>query len=295
MEVSTTYVQVRSLAWYVTQEICIDVFLQYIALLASFIQCCGNFYSDIFSHIQNWYLYLPCPVLLEDTFVHMVILYSHLYILCREYSLNTEKILQYSKKAINICFCFCIQIFTLPSLKPFCKFKLTAHEGARVRRMGIARFTTAAGQHSESCLVCLTNLGDCIVLSVPELRRQLNAAVVRREDIKYDWITKHWPLSSEHYKICCVSHFQIMHASLLTVIWIIFLVLFLFSGEIIGLLCQLLTVLEFYRMFLFTLFIMQIYVCFDTLCQLLTGCHWIWYQVYTFHFQSHLMTCSCFV
>ncbi|XP_069685247.1 lethal(2) giant larvae protein homolog 1 isoform X2 [Periplaneta americana] len=75
------------------------------------------------------------------------------------------------------------KIFTLPSLKPFCKFKLTAHEGARVRRMGIARFTTAGGQHTEHCLVCLTNLGDCIVLSVPELRRQLNAAVIRREDI----------------------------------------------------------------------------------------------------------------
>ena len=51
--------------------------------------------------------------------------------------------------------------------------------------MGIAQFTTAGGQHSENCLVCLTNLGDCIVLSIPELRRQLNAAVIRREDIKY--------------------------------------------------------------------------------------------------------------
>ncbi|KAJ9577607.1 hypothetical protein L9F63_005794, partial [Diploptera punctata] len=75
------------------------------------------------------------------------------------------------------------KIFTLPNLKPFCKFKLTAEEGARLRRMGIARFTTAGSQHSENCLVCLTNLGDCIVLSVPDLKRQLNAAVIRREDI----------------------------------------------------------------------------------------------------------------
>ena len=58
-----------------------------------------------------------------------------------------------------------------------------------MRRMGIAQFTTAGGQHSENCLVCLTNLGDCIVLSVPELRRQLNAAVIRREDIKYGLTT----------------------------------------------------------------------------------------------------------
>ncbi|PNF23205.1 Protein lethal(2) giant larvae [Cryptotermes secundus] len=90
---------------------------------------------------------------------------------------------QDSPHRVVICSEEQFKIFTLPSLKPFCKFKLTAHEGARVRRMGIAQFTTAGGQHSESCLVCLTNLGDCIVLSVPELRRQLNAAVIRREDI----------------------------------------------------------------------------------------------------------------
>ncbi|GLG99587.1 Uncharacterized protein GBIM_06018 [Gryllus bimaculatus] len=79
------------------------------------------------------------------------------------------------------------KIFTLPSLKPFCKFKLTAHEGSRVRRVGFAAFSTSrpdsSTQYTESCLLCLTNLGDCIVLSVPELRRQLNAAVIRREDI----------------------------------------------------------------------------------------------------------------
>lgn len=39
-------------------------------------------------------------------------------------------------------------------------------------------------KHSECCLLCLTNLGDCLVLSVPDLRRQLNAAAVKREDIK---------------------------------------------------------------------------------------------------------------
>ncbi|XP_049951670.1 lethal(2) giant larvae protein homolog 1 isoform X2 [Schistocerca serialis cubense] len=80
------------------------------------------------------------------------------------------------------------KIFTLPSLKPFCKFKLTAHEGSRVRRMSLAHFVTSrpdrGAQYSEWCIVVsLTNLGDCIVLSVPDLRRQLNAAVVRREDI----------------------------------------------------------------------------------------------------------------
>ncbi|XP_013142999.1 PREDICTED: lethal(2) giant larvae protein, partial [Papilio polytes] len=76
------------------------------------------------------------------------------------------------------------KVFTLPSLKPHNKYKLTAHEGARVRRTAFAWFECASGgeTHREWCLLCLTNLGDCLVLS-PELRRQLNAAAVRKEDI----------------------------------------------------------------------------------------------------------------
>lgn len=79
------------------------------------------------------------------------------------------------------------KVFTLPTLKPYCKYKLTAHEGARVRRMAFATFnchTDTENSHTEICLLCLTNLGDCLVLSVPELKRQLNAAAIRREDIK---------------------------------------------------------------------------------------------------------------
>lgn len=38
--------------------------------------------------------------------------------------------------------------------------------------------------HTEIGLLCLTNLGDCMVMSIPELKRQINAAAVRREDIK---------------------------------------------------------------------------------------------------------------
>lgn len=77
------------------------------------------------------------------------------------------------------------KLFTLPALKPYHKYKLTAHEGARVRRMSFGWFscTVDGVKHSEVCLLCLTNLGDCLVLSVPELRRQLNAAAVRKEDI----------------------------------------------------------------------------------------------------------------
>ncbi|KAL1494212.1 hypothetical protein ABEB36_009844 [Hypothenemus hampei] len=80
------------------------------------------------------------------------------------------------------------KIFTLPSLKPYCKYKLTAHEGARIRRMNFATFSCNIGEdanvkHTEMDLLCLTNLGDCVVLSIPDLKRQLNAAAIKREDI----------------------------------------------------------------------------------------------------------------
>lgn len=122
------------------------------------------------------------------------------------------------------------KIYPLPLLKGnnnnnVIKYKLTALEGVRVRRMCFARFTckvpanivnalnnahksppkvdtsseTATSpttsqtstvvspvppKHTEIGLLCLTNAGDCLVFSVPELKRQINAAAVRREDIK---------------------------------------------------------------------------------------------------------------
>ncbi|KAK9887726.1 hypothetical protein WA026_000044 [Henosepilachna vigintioctopunctata] len=78
------------------------------------------------------------------------------------------------------------KIFTLPNLKPFGKFKLTAHEGARVRRMSFATFNGHQSDnkdYSEIDLLCLTNLGDCLILTIPDLKRQLNAAAIKREDI----------------------------------------------------------------------------------------------------------------
>lgn len=121
------------------------------------------------------------------------------------------------------------KVFSLPKLTPVTKYKLTAHEGARVRKMAFAMFScvmppslihsnspnktpgkpvadtnhtvavpdpvpagdalnnsteTQTPIHTEVGLLCLTNLGDCLVLSIPELRRQINAAAVRKEDIK---------------------------------------------------------------------------------------------------------------
>ncbi|XP_017859889.1 PREDICTED: protein lethal(2) giant larvae [Drosophila arizonae] len=113
------------------------------------------------------------------------------------------------------------KVFSLPQLKPINKYKLTANEGARIRRIHFGSFscrvshellqsingtspTKSARSHEggdgvantslgsaacdseiyhEMALMCLTNMGDIMVLSVPELKRQLNAAAVRREDI----------------------------------------------------------------------------------------------------------------
>lgn len=116
------------------------------------------------------------------------------------------------------------KIFTLPNLKPYCKYKLTAHEGARIRRMNFATFN---GNHpdnkdySEIDLLCLTNIGECLILTIPDLKRQLTAATIRREDIKlvpfftvileilYDWTFNINSLSIRHilmevYIISCI-------------------------------------------------------------------------------------------
>lgn len=107
------------------------------------------------------------------------------------------------------------KIFSLPELSVKEKYKLTAKEGVRIRRMSFARFScnmpvavpkspsrsgggdadaSAAAavalpaisppKHHEVGMLCLTNAGDCIIFSVPELKKKLNAAAVRREDIK---------------------------------------------------------------------------------------------------------------
>lgn len=113
------------------------------------------------------------------------------------------------------------KVFSLPQLKPITKYKLTANEGARIRKLNFSTFscpvTPEMLQHGsptksigsnhqdanlsavsgdlnasdspklyhEMALLCLTNLGDILVLTCPELKRQLNAAAVRREDIKW--------------------------------------------------------------------------------------------------------------
>ncbi|XP_064105601.1 lethal(2) giant larvae protein homolog 1-like isoform X1 [Macrobrachium nipponense] len=76
------------------------------------------------------------------------------------------------------------KVFTLPQLKPFCKFKLTAHEGSRVRKIGYANFVSSAdASYSEAAFMVITNQGDFNVFSLPDCRRQIQAPYIKKEDI----------------------------------------------------------------------------------------------------------------
>ncbi|XP_072124636.1 lethal(2) giant larvae protein homolog 1 [Mobula birostris] len=76
------------------------------------------------------------------------------------------------------------KVFTLPRVSAKTKFKLTAHEGSRVRKLGLMNFPSAVSdEYSENCLVCLTNLGDIHIFTIPGLRPQIRYDCIRKEDI----------------------------------------------------------------------------------------------------------------
>ncbi|XP_058012954.1 lethal(2) giant larvae protein homolog 1 isoform X1 [Ahaetulla prasina] len=76
------------------------------------------------------------------------------------------------------------KVFTLPKVSAKTKFKLTAHEGCRVRKVGLVSFASATcDDYSENGLACLTNLGDLHVFTVPSLRPQVHYDCIRKEDI----------------------------------------------------------------------------------------------------------------
>uniref|UniRef100_A0A8C9EXV2 LLGL scribble cell polarity complex component 1 n=1 Tax=Pavo cristatus TaxID=9049 RepID=A0A8C9EXV2_PAVCR len=76
------------------------------------------------------------------------------------------------------------KVFTLPKVSAKTKFKLTAHEGCRVRKVALVSLaSTAAEERVENCLACLTNLGDIHIFTVPALRPQVHYSCIRKEDI----------------------------------------------------------------------------------------------------------------
>ena len=78
-------------------------------------------------------------------------------------------------------------MFTLPQLKNHCKHKLTAQEGARVRRIATAEFVSKFdNSYSEVGLLVATNAGDLSVYSLPDPRKQILVNCMKREDIRSD-------------------------------------------------------------------------------------------------------------
>lgn len=76
------------------------------------------------------------------------------------------------------------KLFTLPNFKPLHKFKLTAHEGARVRRLEVATFASKSNEGScEHSLECLTNLGDVSIFSLVDFKRKYQSHFLKKEDI----------------------------------------------------------------------------------------------------------------
>ncbi|XP_056285013.1 LLGL scribble cell polarity complex component 2 isoform X2 [Pseudoliparis swirei] len=76
------------------------------------------------------------------------------------------------------------KVFTLPKVSAKTKLKLTAVDGSRVRRVGVAWFGSSRSEdYGESGLVVLTNQGDVHVVSLPGVKMQVHYPCVRREDV----------------------------------------------------------------------------------------------------------------
>lgn len=76
------------------------------------------------------------------------------------------------------------KVFTLPKVSTKMKLKLTAVDGSRVRRVGVAWFGSSKTEdYGESGLVFLTNQGDVHVLSLPHVKMQVRYPCIRREDV----------------------------------------------------------------------------------------------------------------
>jgi lethal(2) giant larvae protein len=98
------------------------------------------------------------------------------------------------------------KLFVLPTLKPCGKYKLTAHEGSRIRKVGFTTFKSKSEpDYHENCFVCLTNMGDLAIHSLPDLRRQvLQTACMKKEDVQAI-STLIWTPQGEAFFMCSSS------------------------------------------------------------------------------------------
>ncbi|XP_023805172.1 lethal(2) giant larvae protein homolog 2 isoform X1 [Oryzias latipes] len=76
------------------------------------------------------------------------------------------------------------KVFTLPKVSAKTKLKLTAIDGSRVRKVGVAWFgSNRTEDYGESGLLVLTNQGDVHAISVPHIKMQVQHPCIRREDV----------------------------------------------------------------------------------------------------------------
>ncbi|KAG5262312.1 hypothetical protein AALO_G00273810 [Alosa alosa] len=76
------------------------------------------------------------------------------------------------------------KLFTLPKVSTKTKLKLTAIDGSRVRRVGVALFgSSRVEDYGENSLVVLSNQGELHVISLPAIKMQVHHPCIRREDV----------------------------------------------------------------------------------------------------------------
>ncbi|XP_051530040.1 LLGL scribble cell polarity complex component 2 isoform X2 [Myxocyprinus asiaticus] len=75
------------------------------------------------------------------------------------------------------------KLFSLPKVSSKSKLKLTAVDGSRVRRVGVAWFGSRTNEQLESSLVVLTNQGELHVISLPSIKMLVHYPCIRREDV----------------------------------------------------------------------------------------------------------------
>eukprot|EP00794_Sanderia_malayensis_P008742 gene8742-9676_t len=78
-----------------------------------------------------------------------------------------------------------LKIFSLPTLRPKNKEKLTAIDGSRVRNISMIKVNAIKDDETVEyhSMACLSNLGDLSVYAVPSLRIHLKANAISRDDV----------------------------------------------------------------------------------------------------------------
>lgn len=89
----------------------------------------------------------------------------------------------FTSEIVSYCAGLCVQLFTLPKVSSKSKLKLTAVDGSRVRRVGVAWFGSRTDEQLESSMVVLTNQGELHVISLPSVKMLVHYPCIRREDV----------------------------------------------------------------------------------------------------------------